>query len=110
LIYTIDKIELHYSDMYRDGFLGPYFLVRDFFLVGSIGKDIGGKFTAVPFRFEYRDSIALTARDSIEYGGYQLTQAPLPKEPVFQSLVEPIVAVTAFAAAIYLFFTVRKSN
>jgi hypothetical protein len=108
--YTVEHAGLRYDEIFRDGFFGDYYFIRSVHYSGSIGTGDGSDFKQRGFSFAYRDTLHLTQKDSIEISGYPITEAPLPAEPLFNSLLEPAIAAAAMGVTIYLLFTVRKSN
>lgn len=110
LNYTVESASLTYPELFRDGFLGDYFFRREITLKGTIGFSKEGKFSSVPFTYRYQDTVKLEDKGVIENEGFLLGAAELPAEPIFESLMEPLIAGGAMAVTVYLLFTVRKTN
>lgn len=105
LIYVIDNAKIEYSEMFRDGFLGNYLMVRTASLDGNFlvaGLEVN------KFHFASTDTIEVDKADEIENYAYPFTQGEIPTEPFFSGLFEPAVAIGTAAAAVILFFTVRS--
>jgi hypothetical protein len=103
--YTIEKPFTQYSNIYRDGIWGPFFVQRDislkgnYFYSGSGNKD---------YYFKSTDTVKVDDIKILENISFKFTNGTLPPEPFFAGLFEPIVALGTAAAAVILFFTVRS--
>ncbi len=105
--YVFDRVNLRYNEMYRDGFLGSYYVPRNFELSGNffINKSTA---EVKNFTYTYSDTVKYDSLRNAENTALPFTRGDIPPEPFFSSLIEPVVAVGAAAAAVALFFTVRS--
>ncbi len=104
---VIDKAKVEYGEMFRDGFLGSQKVPRNLFLTGNyLIKDKNEKVNY--FNYAYADTIDVAEIKQLENISYPFTQNEMPAEPFFSSLWEPVIAIGAAAAAVYLFFSVRS--
>ncbi len=105
--FIIDHVELKYGDIYRSGFLGSYYIPRIMKLSGNFTVD-KPDISESKFSYAYNDTVEYDSLKSTENPAFPFTQGEIPSEPFFSSLLEPVVAVGAAAAAVILFFTVRS--
>ena len=109
IIYTLSHAGVEYTDLFRDGLFGEYLLERKFDLKGNYvitESDITSQ----------SDTFELTLTDTIRYDNLVLvennslpfTKAIPPSEPFVPSIIEPVIAITAIAVTVILFFTVRS--
>lgn len=105
--YFINNAATSYGEIYRNGLLGDYFVPREINLSG--GYNFSGRtiFTK-EFNYSYLDTVKVDSIGSIENSAYPFTQAKLPAEPFFSSILEPVIAVGTAALAVILFFTIRS--
>ena len=103
--YTIEKPFTQYSNIYRDGFLGPFSVQRNISLKGNYFYSGSGK---KDFYFKSTDTAKVDDIKNLENISFKFTNGTLPPEPFFTGLFEPIVALGTAAAAVILFFTVRS--
>ena len=96
-----------YGEMFRDGFLGDYYLPRKITLSGSYNFS-GKKIFTRSFSYSLRDTVNADSISMIENSAYPFTQGELPPEPFFSGILEPLVAVGTAALAVILFFTIRS--
>ena len=105
--YVIDHAELKYGDMYRSGFLGSYYIPRHLKLSGNFTVN-KPDISESNFSYTYTDTVKYDSLQNTENPAFPFTQGEIPSEPLFSSLLEPVVAIGAAAAAVILFFTVRS--
>ena len=105
LSYTIDKTFTQYTNIFRDGFLGPFLIQREIFLKGNYLYSVSGK---KEFAFSSIDTVKVDDIKNLENVSYKFTNGTIPPEPFFTGLFEPVVALGTAAAAVILFFTVRS--
>ena len=108
--YTIESAQIQYPMMERESFLGEYFLVRKATLQGNYYLGENKTDSLYHFNISITDTIPLSERENVELPNVRFTTAPVPVEPFFSTLLEPVVGVTAIAVSVYLLFTVRKTN
>ena len=93
--------------MFRDGFLGEYFVLRKISLSGSYNFS-GKKIFTQDFSYLLQDTVGVDDITLLENSAYPFTQGKLPPEPFFSGILEPLVAVGTAALAVILFFTIRS--
>src|ERR1035437_9510102 len=103
--YTIEKPLTQYTDIFRDGFLGPFLVQREISLKGNYFYSGSGR---RDFNFAYIDTVMVDNIKNLENTSFKFTNATLPPEPFFTGLFEPVVALGTAATAVILFFTVRS--
>lgn len=105
--YFINNAVTSYGEIYREGFLGDYFVPRKIILSGGYNFSGSTIFTK-DFNYSYVDTVNVDSIGTIENSVYPFTQAKLPSEPFFSSILEPVIAVGTAALAVILFFTIRS--
>ncbi|MGE5362831.1 MAG: hypothetical protein ACM3SM_01790 [Bacteroidota bacterium] len=109
ILYAIDHAGVKYTDTFRDGWFGALKVKRL--------SELGGSITVTDnARVRYSDKFFYSIADTVLYENlaglesrpYGFTQSAYPPEPVFENLIEPVIAVGAAAAAVYLFFAIRS--
>jgi hypothetical protein len=105
--YIINKADVTYDDIYRDGFFGGYYLPRTLSLKGNYTVESDSTVLR-DFSYSYNDTLKYDDIRNVENDDYPFTKGEVPPEPFLSSLFEPIVAVGAAAVAVILFFTVRS--
>jgi hypothetical protein len=105
--YSIDNANVKYGDMERNGLLGDFVMQRKIDLSGSYSIS---KETVISERFDYVyiDTVSVDDAKAIENPSFPFTQAEIPSEPFFSSLLEPAIAIGSAALAVILFFTIRS--
>jgi hypothetical protein len=105
--YSIDNANVKYGDMERNGLLGDFVMQRKIDLSGSYSIS---KETVISERFDYAyiDTVSVDDAKSLENPSFPFTQAEIPSEPFFSSLLEPAIAIGSAALAVILFFTIRS--
>jgi hypothetical protein len=110
LVYSISDVTTEYSDSYKDGLFGSYYVNRNISIRGSFIIDTkGATVKADPFSKSYSDTIAYDSIQKFESMTLPFTRGKKPDEPFFASLLEPAIAVGSIAVTIILFFTVRSN-
>jgi hypothetical protein len=105
LSYTMEKTFTQYTNIFRDGVLGPFLVQREISLKGNYLYSLSGK---KDFSFSSIDTVKIDDIKYLENASYKFTNGTLPPEPFFTGLFEPVVALGTAAAAVILFFTVRS--
>jgi hypothetical protein len=105
--YIINKTDVTYGEIYRDGFFGGYYLPRNLSLTGNYTVKTDST-VFKDFSYSYNDTLKYDDIQNVENADYPFTKGEIPPEPFLSSLFEPIVAVGAAAVAVILFFTVRS--
>ncbi len=96
-----------YGEIYRDGFLGDYYVPRKLTLSGNYNFS-GKKIFTEEFNYALQDTVKTDSISSLENSGYPFTQGKLRAEPFFSGILEPVIAVGTAALAVILFFTIRS--
>lgn len=110
LIYNVDEAGINYKEVIKDGLLGSLLVIRQSSLSGSyIIEEKSGVTASDEFTVSIVDTVGYDDIASLENPGLPYTRSELPGEPLFPSLIEPVVAVGAAVVAIVLFFTVRSN-
>jgi hypothetical protein len=105
--YVLEKANVNYGEIFRDGLLGDYYLPRNLSLKGSF--TIGGGNTLFQnFDYNYSDTIRYNSIRDVEDESLPFTKGKIPSEPFFSNLFEPIVAIGTAALVVILFFTIRS--
>jgi hypothetical protein len=109
ITYSVSRATVLYTDLFKDGFFGGYLIERKFVLSGEFQIKTSSKIlSADTFYFAVTDTIPYDNIDFIENNSLPFTKSRLPDEPFFPSLVEPVIAITAVAVTVILFFSVRS--
>jgi len=107
--YTISHAGVKYSDLFKDGIFGGYLLERKFNLSGNyVVEKNGDIFRSNTFEISKTDTIKYDDFAFIENNSLPFTKANVPPEPFLPSIIEPVIAITAVAVTIILFFSVRS--
>lgn len=107
--YSIDNAEINYDEIFRDGFLGEFMLVRKADLSGSyVIKDGSKIITADKFEASLTDTTTFDSKTKLENPSLPYTQSEFPPEPFLAGLLEPVIAIGTFVVTLLLFFTVRS--
>jgi hypothetical protein len=110
--YMISNVEVSYGEIFRKGFLGKYYNERGIKVEGEFSLlDLTGESPKViknEFNFFYRDSVRTDEINELENKVLPFTTGELPTEPFWDNLVEPVIAISATATAIILFFYIRS--
>ncbi len=109
LKYSLDQIGILYSEPFRESLLGDYKVERKIFLNGTfaLGND-NRVIKSNMVSSSRKDTIYYSEIKDIESQELKITQGTKPPEPLFESLLEPIIAVSAVVVTIILLFTVRS--
>ena len=107
--YTISHAGVEYSDLFRDGLFGEYLLERKFHLMGNyVVEQNDVVINSDTFEISKMDTINYNNYAFIENNSIPFTKANVPSEPFLPSIIEPVIAITAVAVTIILFFSVRS--
>ena len=107
ITYSIESASVNYGDMFRDGFLGSFYLPRNLKLTGNYSVE-KGTINAGKFNIAFADTVAVDSVYGLENSSFPFTKGEIPSEPFFSSLLGPVVAIGSAAVAVILFFTVRS--
>ncbi|MCK5086063.1 MAG: hypothetical protein KAQ90_01025, partial [Melioribacteraceae bacterium] len=109
IIYSLSDAGVFYSDIFRSGLFGGYLIERKFKLSGSYIIEKNGSVTdSESFNLTKTDTIDYDFINIIETPSLTFTQGNIPSQPFFPSIIEPLIAITAVAITVILFFTVRS--
>lgn len=105
--YVLDNAKVNYGEVYRDGLLGDYLLPRKILVSGNylINSD---PILVKDFQYLYEDTVLVNNVKNLESYSFLFTKGEIPSEPFFSSLFEPLIAISAAAIAVFLFFTIRS--
>lgn len=104
--FVLDNALVEYSEPEKNGIFGEFLTERKIELSGNYF--ISGKSQINDFNLVEKETINVEDVEKVENRSYPFTQGDLPPEPFFSSLLEPIVAISAAAVTVILFFTVRS--
>jgi hypothetical protein len=104
--FVIDNSFVGYSEPEKDGIFGDYLTERTIKLLGNYY--ISTSQQVKDFNLTTIDTINVDDVEIIEDRSYPFTQGDLPAEPFFSSILEPVVAISAAAVTVILFFSVRS--
>lgn len=104
--FVIDNCDVEYSQPERDGLFGDFYSERTVKVSGNYFISTNPEVKI--FNIAEKDTIRVEEVEKLENRSYPFTQSEIPSEPFFSSLLEPIVAVSAAAITIILFFSVRS--
>lgn len=107
LSYAVEEAKVMYQNLYRDGFLGEYYIERNISLKGNALVNLNNS-QAKPFALSVIDTVKYDELKNLENPAFPFTQGEIPAEPFWSSLLEPAVAIGSAAVAVYLFFSVRS--
>lgn len=105
--YTLEKAQVKYGEMFRDGFLGEELMPRTLSISGSYRIKINDDLID-NFSYENTDTVRVDEIQNLENSSYPFTKGEIPSEPFLSNLFEPLMAVGTAAVVIVLFFTVRS--
>lgn len=108
LNFVIENAEVKYGKQERDGFFGDFFVERKLTLSGNYLLSNVVESSYKEFSYSFNDKIKVEDIEKLENRSFPFTSGILPPEPFFSSLLEPVVAIGAAAAAVILFFSVRS--
>ena len=109
LNYSLDKIEVDYSEPFRGGFLSDYKVERNVLIQGTFSFENNNKIlNSGELYSSYSDTLFYSEINEVESIALRITHGTKPPEPVFESLLEPVIAVGAVVVSIILLFTVRS--
>lgn len=105
--YTLNNAKVQYGDVFRSGFLGSFKVPRIINISGSyvigLNPSVGKK-----FNYSYVDTVKYSDIQDLENISYPVTRGNIPPEPLFGSILEPVVAIGTAAVVIFLFFAIRS--
>ncbi len=104
---VIESASVNYGDVFKDGWFGSYYTVRELNINGNYLQSFSetGK---QEFNLEYADTINVDQITELENENFTFTKSKIPSEPFISGLVEPLLAVGTAAAMVILFFSIRS--
>lgn len=109
LKYSLDQIGILYSEPFRGGLLSDYKVERKVFINATFAFGYGDKVKRSEIvESQYSDTLYYSDIHKVETSNLSITHGTKPSEPLFESLLEPIIAVGAVVVTIILLFTVRS--
>lgn len=106
LSLSFSEAKVEYKDLFKDHIFGDYYMVREISLSGNFILE--RKSEVFDFNLSHSDTIEFDNYTKFENKIYPITEGIPPREPFFSNLIEPIIAITATATAVVLFFTIRS--
>lgn len=107
LSYYIDKINVSYGETFRKKFLGDFYVCRS--ITFSAGYTINGEKTFQKIaQYNFADTVRVDEIKKYEADPFIFTKGEAPKEYIYPTLLEPVIALGISAAVIILFFTIRS--
>jgi len=106
--YTLEQISVDYGETFRKNIFSDYYSVREIKISGTSVISKSGKKVPLPFSESYSDTVAYDLLEQQQNNALPFTRGEIPEEPLFRSILEPAVALTAAVVTIYLFFDVRS--
>lgn len=106
---NLDHSLVKYSDTFKKKLFGEFKVKRVISIKGSysIIKDSNYLLTN-EINYSKSDTVNYDDIKSLENNVLPYTKGEIPSEPVFSSLLEPVIAISAAALTVILFFTVRS--
>ncbi|MFC2139485.1 hypothetical protein ACFLR4_02375 [Bacteroidota bacterium] len=109
LNYTIYSVNIDYNETFRDGLFSDYLVEREAGLNCSFSLEKNDEvIDAANLVFSNVDTVKYAEIKDLENVLLPFTQAEIPPEPFFSSLLEPVIAIATAVVTLFLFFTVRS--
>lgn len=106
--YSLSKVSVQYSDLFKDGLFGDYLMERKVFLSGDYSIRKSSEILAADiFNYTATDTISYDKYSFAENNSLPFTKGNNPDAPFFPSILEPVVAITTVVVSVILFFSVR---
>jgi len=107
--YNLNEAIVKYDNPERENFFGDFLVDRIIELRGSAFIQNKSEITGSEKMFlHYKDKISVDEIKNLQNSSLSFTEGKIPEEPFLSSLYEPLIAVSAIAVSVYLFFTVRS--
>lgn len=106
---SIENAKIIYSDLFKEKLFGDFKVKRVISLTGNYNIIHDG-IVSISDEINYQKSDTVDYNDikSLENNSHPFTKGEIPSEPFFSSLIEPVIAISAAALTVILFFTVRS--
>ena len=106
---NLDNVDIKYSKLEKDGFWGNHRAERNISISGNyIIYNNSESLAADDFELSSISNCLIEELSNLENTSLNFTKGKIPEEPFFSGLYEPLIAVSAIAVTIYLFFSVRS--
>jgi hypothetical protein len=104
---VIENATVDYGEVYKDGWFGSYFSIRNFSIKGNYLQSFSNT-GRQDFNITFADTVNVDQITELENDNFPFTKSQIPSEPFLSGLAEPILAIGAAAAMVVLFFSVRS--
>lgn len=106
---SLENAKTIYSDLFKEKLFGDFKVKRVISLTGNYNISQDG-IISISDEINYLKSDTVDYDDikSLENNSHPFTKGEIPSEPFFSSLFEPVIAISAAALTVILFFTVRS--
>lgn len=108
IVYSLDELKVEYGKPYKTGIFGKHKTERKISISGSYSFEIED-IKVEKFNINFVDTVFVNEIPQLENYSFPFTQNEIPEESFFGSITEPFIVISAAAAAIILFFTVRSN-
>jgi len=105
--FAVTEAVVNYGEPERKSLFGAFWVNRTLHLEGNYSI-ISSSSEVKNFSYSVNDEIPFEGLTMVENSSFPFTQGKIPDEPFFSSLLEPAIAVSSAAAAVYIFFTARS--
>ena len=105
--FALTEAVANYGEPERKSLFGAFWVNRTIHLEGNYSI-ISSSSEVKDFSYSVNDEIPFEDLAMVENSSFPFTQGKIPDEPFFSSLLEPAIAVSSAAAAVYIFFTARS--
>ncbi|MDP4115608.1 MAG: hypothetical protein Q8903_05710 [Bacteroidota bacterium] len=105
--YFIEKISVEYGEVFRKGILGDFYVSRSIIFNANYAIK-GAEEVQNSLNYKFVDTIKVDEIKKVESDPFIFTKGEPPKEYVYPTLLEPVIALGISAAVIILFFTIRS--
>lgn len=109
LEYFLENMEVKYTDLFKDGLFGDYYLEREVNIRGNYLMSDQGNIRTQKFNSSVKDTVLYDKISDLETASLPFTKSDVPEEPFWESLVEPVVVIGGAVISVILFFTVRSN-
>lgn len=105
--FVLTEVKVEYDEPERKGLFGSFFVKRNMHFSGNYSI-ISESTMVKDFSYTINDNIPYENIEAVENSSFPFTQGKIPAEPFFSSLLEPAIALSSAAAAVYIFFSARS--
>jgi hypothetical protein len=111
LACIVEQTDVLYSNVRRDGLLGPKIVDRSIGLalrIRTFDREEGLLRSTRELQRSARDTIQLDDIERVEQPNLPVLKGRIPPEGFFSSVAEPLIVIVAIAVAVFLLFKVRS--